>query len=138
MFEFIHEILEASPYDAYVIETKKKRGQLILIVEIEKAGYVNIEDCQMVSRLIQPLLEAHPEFKEALLEVASADPERELITLKQYHNAIGKTLKVTTGKETIEGTLEAVGPESITVKTKEASQEILLNTIKKTHLTIVF
>ena len=137
MFDFIHALLKGTPYDAYHIELKKKRGQIILVIEIEKAGYINIEDCQTVSRLIEPAIEHHDEFKEALIEVASADPERELKTFKQYQNALGKTLKVITDK-TIEGTLDQVSESNIQVQTKNELIEIPFNTIKNTFLTIVF
>ena len=137
MFEFIHGALGDTPYDAYHIELKKKRGQSILVIEIEKAGYINIEDCQIVSRLIEPLIETHDAFKNTLIEVASADPERELKTFKHYQNAVGKTLKVITGK-TIEGTLEKVAEQSIHVNTINELIEIPFNTIKNTFLTIVF
>ena len=137
MFDFIHALLKDTPYDAYHIELKKKRGQHILVIEIEKAGYINIEDCQTVSRLIEPVIEHHDEFKDALIEVASADPERELKTFKQYQNALGKTLKVITDK-TIEGTLNQVSESNIQVQTKNELIEIPFNTIKNTFLTIVF
>jgi ribosome maturation factor RimP len=138
MFEFIEALLKDTPYDTYHVELKKKKSQTLLIIEIEKAGYINLEDCQIVTRLIEPALENHPTLKDVDLEVASAGAERALTSERHYQNAIGKTLSVHLDLGTVDGTLQAIDESSITVKTKTKEVKIPKDAILKAHLTIVF
>ena len=139
MFDFIHGLLEPTPYDAYHIELKKKRSQVILVVEIEKAGYVNIEDCQIVSRLLEKEIENRDDLKEAFIEVASADPERELKTFKQYQNAVGKSVEIKLQSRIVRGMIQKVDENLLRIHGNNDEIEIIeLSKIIIAKLTICF
>ncbi len=78
------------------LELAKEGGNNILrIVVAKKEGYINIEDCEALSRSIDEEIESVVKIeKEYILEVASAGLERQLKNTKLYIKYIGEKILV--------------------------------------------
>lgn len=130
---WIEKALENTPYDLYQAFIRNEGNQPVLVIEIEKQGYINLDDCDTAARI---LLEVIPESLDVLLEVGSAGAEREISTLKQFQNALGKTVKIQTFEQRLEGTIEAVKDDVITISYQKKTTQISLMDIQKANLTI--
>lgn len=97
-----------------VIQTPDNR----IVVEIDHADGVWIEDCADLSRFLQEKL--GEELDDYELEVGSAGLGQPFKVVQQYLNHIGKTVEVLTndGKK-IQGTLTKVDGDKFTVTVKE-------------------
>lgn len=77
---------------------------------------MSVEDCVFVSRAIEHNLDR--ETEDFSLEVTSAGATAPMTNLRQYKKNIGRTLKVVSIDQTIEGTLANVTPEAIVLEWK--------------------
>ena len=89
-----------------------------IVIEIDHADGVWIEDCAALSRFLQERL--GEELGEYELEVGSAGLGQPFKVAQQYMNHIGDTLEVlqTDGKK-VQGTLKAVDAPSFTITVQE-------------------
>ncbi|MBO4895754.1 MAG: ribosome assembly cofactor RimP [Prevotella sp.] len=89
-----------------------------IVIEIDHADGVWIEDCAALSRLLQERL--GEELGEYELEVGSAGLGQPFKVAQQYMNHIGDTLEVlqADGKK-VQGTLKAVDAPSFTITVQE-------------------
>ena len=89
-----------------------------IVVEIDHADGVWIEDCADLSRFLQEKL--GEELDDYELEVGSAGLGQPFKVAQQYQNHVGKTVEVLTndGKK-IQGTLTKVDGDKFTVTVKE-------------------
>lgn len=77
---------------------------------------VKVEDCILISRAIESELDREEE--DFSLEVLSAGVSEPLKLVRQYQKNIGRTLKVKTAEETLEGALTNVDDAAITLEWK--------------------
>lgn len=98
----------------YVVDvsSKKENAQRILRIYIDKAGGVGLDDCEVFSRTIDPLLDKKDLISEAYsLEVSSPGADRKLITDREFMYYIGrevdvKLYKAVDGQKEFSGILE--------------------------------
>jgi len=103
--------------------TFEKEGKAYLLtVYIDRAGGVFIEDCEQVSRALDPLLEQTPfdTMPPYTLAVSSAGLERRLRTETHLDWALGKPVdigfyKARDGAQTLTGTLAGHDAQRVTV-----------------------
>ncbi len=121
-----------------------------IIVAIDGDNGVTLQDCINISRAVENNLDR--EEQDFSLEVASAGVSEPLSNVRQYKKNIGRTLKVKTTSETIEGKLTAVDDEKITLEwearepkkigkgkeTVQKKQEVLFADIKESIVIIIF
>ncbi len=121
-----------------------------ITVTLDGDNGVTLQDCIDINRIIEHNLDR--EEHDFSLEVASAGVSTPLKLVRQYKKNIGRTLKVKTATETIEGKLEQVSDENILLswttretkkigKGKETVQKtaaISYNEIKEAIVTIIF
>ena len=84
-------------YGVYIYDTeyKKEGSSYFLRLYIDKEGGVTIEDCENVSRGINPLLDEHDFVKEAyIFEVSSPGIDRLLSRPWHYEKVIGEDVTV--------------------------------------------
>jgi ribosome maturation factor RimP len=132
---WIENVLKDTAYDLYQAYLRNQGSDQVLVVEIEKKGYINLSDCDAVANL---LLDVIPDSLDVLLEVSSAGAEREISTLKQFQNALFKTVKITTYDQVLEGTITEVTEEKITLTHQKKVTNIAFIDIQKAQLTIGF
>lgn len=121
-----------------------------IIVAIDGDNGVTLQDCIDISRAVENNLDR--EEQDFSLEVASAGVSEPLSNIRQYKKNVGRTLKVKTITETIEGKLTAVDDEKITLEwearepkkigkgkeTVQKKQEVLFADIKESIVIIIF
>ena len=121
------------------VEYQKEYGDWVLTFYIDKPGGVTIDECETVSRAIEPLLdEADPIESEYVLSVSSLGIDRPLKKPRDFERAMGAELEIKlyapqNGKKQWIGTLTAYDEDSFTVETE--SGESL--TVKKKDCALV-
>ena len=81
-----------SPWD---VEYVREAGEWYLRVFIDKEGGVSIDDCERISRRLDPLLdEADPVPESYVFEVGSAGAERELKRPRDFEQFMGSDVQV--------------------------------------------
>ncbi|MCB0432250.1 MAG: ribosome assembly cofactor RimP, partial [Mangrovimonas sp.] len=99
--------------DLFLIDFSISSDNAIKVV-IDGDNGVSVEDCVFVSRAIEHNLDR--ETEDFSLEVTSAGATAPMTNLRQYKKNIGRTLKVVSIDQTIEGTLANVTPEAIVLE----------------------
>lgn len=116
----VEKVVEDTGYFLYDLTLGPKDGVLTLCVDIEGQGYMSIDDVVKVNQALSLALDDDDSIEESYqLEVGSADPERELKTHPQRERAVGRWVLVKTHDQTLEGGLDHVTPDSITLTTKK-------------------
>jgi ribosome maturation factor RimP len=86
---------EALGCEIWDVEYAKEAGQWHLRVTIDKTGGVSIDDCEALSRALDPLLdEADPIPDSYVFEVSSAGLERELKRPSDFQRFAGEQVEV--------------------------------------------
>ncbi len=101
--------------DLFPISLKVGADQSIRIIVDGDAG-VTLQDCMEISRAVEHQLDR--EAYDFSLEVSSAGATAPLELPRQYRKNLGRTLEVKTGEREIQGTLEAIGENDITLSWK--------------------
>lgn len=88
-------ICEAQGVYIYEVEYKKEGGNYFLRLYIDKDGGVTIDDCENVSRAINPMLDETDFIKDAyIFEVSSPGIDRLLSRPWHYEKVIGEDVTV--------------------------------------------
>ena len=112
----------------------------ILRVYIDSAEGILIEDCEKVSRHIEPLLDVEdPIPGEYFLEVSSPGVDRPLFEIEHYQAYLGHSIKVwkrlSDGKRRkLVGELQAVREEYINLKIDNEIHELRFDEIQRAKL----
>ena len=115
-------IVEAQGCELWDVEYVSEGGQWFLRIYIDKDGGVSIDDCEAVSRAVDPILdEKDPIENSYTFEVSSAGLERSLTKPAHFQRFIGETVEVKlykpqNGSKVFSGKLEAYdGDGSVTI-----------------------
>lgn len=137
--EKITPVIENLGYEVVEIEYVKKSDGMNLTFYIDKEEGVDIEDCERVSRAIDPVLEEVNPTNDApyILSVSSPGIDRPLKTERDFKRNLGKEISVTLfakldGKKVFEGKLDEYDNETITITEKE--KQIKLNRSQIAHI----
>lgn len=126
--EIAARAVEESNLELVQTKTAGSKSNLTIRVFIDKEGGISHEDCAVVSRRIESMLDAEDFIPSAyLLEVSSPGLERELYGLKDFEKFAGKLARVKTnapvdGQKHFRGRIVGVEGEEIVFddKTKGA------------------
>ena len=87
--------VEAQGVELYDLEFITEYGRKVLRLYIDKEGGVDLNDCERVSRAVEPALDAHDPIPHAyVLEVSSPGIERKLVKASHYLRHIGEVVEV--------------------------------------------
>ncbi len=122
-------VVEEEGCKLWDVEYVREAGSWYLRIFIDKEGGVGIDDCERISRRLDPMLdEADPIPDSYVFEVGSAGAERELKRPSDFEQFMGsevelKTYKPVDGKKAFVGKLSAYndGDVEITVGDKPMS-----------------
>lgn len=112
------------------VEFIKEYGDWVLTLYIDKEGGVNIDDCERVSRAVDPLLdEADPIEQAYMLSVSSLGLDRPLKKDADFARNIGKRIEIKlfapkNGKKEFTGELVNFDENNIVVKLESGELEI--------------
>ena len=133
-------VVEDEGCELWAVEYVREAGSWYLRVLIDKDGGVGIDDCERISRRLDPILdEADPIPDSYVFEVGSAGAERELKRPSDFERYIGSEVEVKLyqpyqGKKSYVGTLEAYVGGDVTVSSVLLKKEQIAQV--KLHVTI--
>ena len=88
-------IAEELGLELWDVEYVREAGQWYLRVYLDKEGGVSINDCEALSRALDPLLDEHDPIPDSyVFEVSSAGAERELKRPGDFARFMGSTAEV--------------------------------------------
>lgn len=118
----INPIIEEMGYEVVEVSYQKSVDGMNLIFYIDCDKGVNIDDCEKVSRAIDPILdELNPtDDKPYILSVSSPGIDRPLKSPRDFERNIGKEIEVTlfsklNGKKVFIGTLDSFDEEEVSL-----------------------
>ena len=115
-------VVEAEGCELWDVEYVKEAGAWDLRVYRDKAGGVSIDDCEAVSRALDPVLdEADPIPTSYIFEVSSAGVERELKRPGDFEKFMGSQVEVrhyqpVEGAKSHIGTLRGYADGAVTIE----------------------
>ena len=99
-----------------VVVSARKGPKKVLVIMDGDEG-LNIDDCANVSRELSKDFDELALFEDSfLLEVSTPGVDYPLKMKRQYHKHIGRKLRVKLEERTVEGKLESVAEEAITLQ----------------------
>ena len=137
--EFTKPLAQELGYELYHIEYTKENGEYYLRIYIDKEGGISLDDCEALSRKVNPILdEKDPIDAQYYLEVSSPGLNRGLYTDEQFKRYIGREILVKLSSsinntKTIKGKLKDITSDSIIV-TSESDITIQKDKIKSANL----
>ena len=114
-------VVEEEGCSLWDVEYVREAGSWYLRVFIDKEGGVGIDDCERISRRLDPILdEADPIPDSYVFEVGSAGAERELKRPRDFEQFMGaqvelKTYRSVDGSKSFVGTLAGYDDGAVTV-----------------------
>ena len=121
-------VIEEMGYELVDVQYVKEGSGMSLIFTIDSDKGVTVDDCELVSKKIDPLLdEINPtDDKPYTLVVSSPGLDRPLKTDRDLKRGIGKEVEITlfakqNGKKNFEGVLESFDEKNVTIKTEKES-----------------
>ena len=109
--EFARPVVEGLGLELWDVAFEKVGGQYSLIIYIDSENGVKIEDCEAVSRAVDPLLDRYDPIEQSYtFSVSSAGLERALTRQEHFDKFTGSTVAVSlfraeNGQKKHEGTL---------------------------------
>ena len=95
VFELARPVVEEEGCSLWDVEYLREAGTWYLRVYIDKDGGVSIDDCERISRRLDPILdEADPVPESYVFEVGSAGAERELKRPSDFEQFLGHEVEV--------------------------------------------
>lgn len=118
----LEPFLEENGFEFVNSEYVKEAGQWFLRVYVDKEGGIDLDDCSLISEYLSKKLDEEDPIPNAyFLEVSSPGAERPLRRPKDFYDAIGKNVFVTTyepieSKKQFEGQLSAYDEQSLAIR----------------------
>ncbi len=133
-------VVEDEGCELWSVEYVREAGSWYLRVFIDKDGGVGIDDCERISRRLDPILdEADPIPGSYVFEVGSAGAERELKRPSDFEKFMGSEVEVKLyqpyeGKKSLVGKLEAYENGDITISSVQLKKSQIAQV--KLHISI--
>lgn len=143
------EYIGTTEYELVNLTYRVESGRKVLRVMIDKKGGVSLDDCSIVSRAFEKILDERDIIEEQyVLEVSSPGVDRPLVKLNDYERFKDNEVKITLSapipiinekRLVYRGHLIGVDGELIIVKTKEDELvSIPFSSIKKANIVYQF
>ena len=120
--QLLKDPVESMGYTLCDVEFIKEHGDWVLTLYIDKPGGVSIDDCESVSRAVDPLLdEADPVEQTYFLSVSSLGLDRPLKKDADYERNLGKRIEIKlfapkNGKKEFAGELIRFDENSVVIR----------------------
>lgn len=143
--EKLKPVIEEMGYELVEVSYEKENGTMSLIFTIDKDGGVNIDDCEVVNKKIDPILdELNPtDDKPYTLVVSSPGLDRPLKTDRDLQRNLGNEVDLNLfskidGKKVFSGILKAFDEKTVTLQTEETELTFQRDKIASIKLVIKF
>ena len=133
--ELLSKIIQDMGYDLYDIEYVKEGKEYHLCIYIEKKEGININDCEKVTDVINPILDSEDFIKnQYYLEVSSSGLEKKLRKKEHFEKQIGNKIGIKlftklNDKKEYEGILKEYNEKYLVLAHNEKDVEIELDKI---------
>lgn len=141
----IEPIVTELGYELVDVEYKNPGGPWKLIIYIYKEDGIAFEDCELVSKTLDPILDEHEDIADRydFLQVSSPGLDREFKYLKDYLRYMGKKVEISLyapkdGRKKITGVLTQADQDKVVVVDNDDSIELNMKDIAKATLAIEF
>jgi len=141
----IESIVTELGYELVDIEYKNPGGPWKLIIYIYKEDGITFEDCELVSKTLDPILDGNQDLADRydFLQVSSLGLDREFKYLRDYLRYMGKKIEISLyaprdGKKKLTGILLEADEDKIVIEDKDSSVELKMKDIAKAVLAIEF
>ncbi len=120
--ELVMPIIERFGYELWDVEYVKEGSDYYLRIYADKEGGFTVDDCEAVSRAIDPLLDEEDFISDAyILEVSSPGLTRKLVKDRDFDRSIGRLIRVNLykavdGEKSYVGNLTEYDNENLTVE----------------------
>ena len=138
-------LCEQAGVNLWDVEFEKEGGQYMLTITIDRPEGIDIDQCEQVSRGIDPQLDAKvfDSLPPYTLTVSSAGLERPLIRPEHFQWALGKAVhlsfyKATNGVNELVGTLKSHDGVQITVAEGEEEKTFAMADVARVRLHFEF
>ena len=142
--ELCRETVEKLGFILWDVEFQKEFGDWVLTFFIDKEGGVTIDDCETVSKALEPILDENDPIEQAYtLSVSSLGLDRPLKYEKDYERNLGKLIEVklyspvvmSSGRslKQLHGTLTSYDEESFVIRTEGGKE----HTIRKKDAALI-
>ena len=144
VFALAKPVVEDEGCSLWDVEYVREAGSWYLRVYIDKADGVSINDCERISRRLDPILdEADPIPESYTFEVCSAGAERELKRPDDFERFLGSAVEVklyraVDGRKTWTGTLKGYRDGDVTIAVGTAERTFEKTAVAAVHLSISF
>lgn len=133
-------VVEEAGCELWDVEYVREAGSWYLRVFIDKEGGISIEDCERISRKLDPILDENDPIPDSyVFEVGSAGAERELKRPSDFERYMGSEIEVKLyqpyqGRKSFVGSLDAYEDGNVTVSSVLLKKEQIAQV--KLHVTI--
>ncbi|TQR60302.1 ribosome maturation factor [Campylobacter troglodytis] len=138
----LEKLCEQAGVALYDEELVSENGRKIYRIYIAKKGGVSLDDCQNLSELLSPILDAYPPCAgEYSFEVSSPGLERKLTKARHFSLSLGEKIELNLNDKTkfIGELLDCVDEKSIVLLLEDGTKkEVDLKEIKKARTYVVF
>lgn len=137
-------VVEAQGCTLWDVEYVKEAGTYYLRIFIDKEGGVGIDDCEAVSRALDPILDIEDPIPESyVFEVGSPGAERELKRPSDFEQFIGNEVEIKTyrpieGQKTFVGILREYRDGDVTIAAGNSDRTLSKADIAKARLHVSF
>ncbi len=143
--EKLKSVVEEMGYELVDVSFEKDGGGMNLVFTIDNDNGVTIDDCELVSKKLDPLLdELNPtDDKPYTLVVSSPGLDRPLKTDRDLKRNLGNEVEVSLfakidGQKLFKGVLKAFDEKTVTLQTESGELSFDRNKIASTKLVIKF
>ncbi len=143
--EKLRPVIEEMGYELVEVSYEKENGSMSLIFTIDKEEGVTIDDCEIVNKKIDPILdELNPtDDKPYTLVVSSPGLDRPIKTDRDLKRNLGKEIELTLfakqdGQKVFKGVLKDFDDKNVTLQTQKGDFTFERTKIANMKLVIVF
>jgi len=143
--EKLRGVIEEMGYELVEVSYEKENGGMSLIFTIDKENGVTVDDCEIVNRKIDPILdELNPtDDKPYTLVVSSPGLDRPIKTDRDLKRSLGKEIELTLfskqdGQKLFKGELKTFDEKTVTLQTQKGDMTFEREKVANMKLVIVF
>lgn len=127
--QLIQPLIDANNFELVDVEFVKEGSDWYLIVYIDKDGGITVDDCELISRAFNEILDREDYISEQyIFEVSSPGLMRPLKKEKDYKRSVGKLIDIKLYKpvdkcKEFTGVLDSYDKDTVTIKMDDDTQK---------------